>query len=513
MSNDLHGVPMTPEMKREQRRKRWLKRRQWNELRFSALSVAVLGILFGLLLIFMLLFPKSKVSQIENRNLATFPKFTLSSYFSGEFTSGVATWFDDTVPFRDSLKNLGYSFKSLFGFSSENTITFINQDVVANDMNAATTGQDDQSAPSGDAQDGQTASKPEQTTEQTQPEEESQKDFTAEDAEFDMTNGLLVVNQDGHWKCLSLFGGGSGQGYADALNTLQEKLGSSVRIYSMPCPLASQFYVPSNAAEYSSDQSAAFDEVAKLLNSKITSINVCDTLSKHTEEDIYLRTDHHWAPLGAYYAAQEFAGTAGVPLADLSKYTKKVNEGYVGTMYAYSQDSRILNDPEDFTYYVPTSQYSTYYYDTAFNYQYEDVLIWDVDTASSYLMFMGGDEKIVKIKTAVNNGRKLLVIKDSYGNAEIPFYTSSFSEVYVVDMRYFDCSLPNFIQDLGITDVLFSMCSYSVVGSNADNLMTLVTQYADQHVTDGAPAAQSTAPQTQTSQDTQNSQDTQTAAQ
>ena len=144
MSNDLYGGnTLTPEMKKEQRKKRWQKKRQWNELRFSALSVLVLGVVFCLFLIFMLLFPKSTVSEIENRNLATFPKFSFSSYFSGEYTSDIATWFDDTVPFRDSLKNLGYSFKSLFGFASKNAITFINQDVVANDMNAATGKTDD----------------------------------------------------------------------------------------------------------------------------------------------------------------------------------------------------------------------------------------------------------------------------------------------------------------------------------------------------------------------------------
>lgn len=161
-----------------------------------------------------------------------------------------------------------------------------------------------------------------------------------------------------------------------------------------------------------------------------------------------------------------------------------VNQGYVGTMYAYSKDSRILNDPEDFIYYIPTNDYTTYYYDRSFNYQYESRLIQEVSVDNSYLMFMGGDDKIVKIMTDVDNGRKLLVIKDSYGNAEIPFYTSSFEEIYVIDMRYFNCNLVNFIEDLGITDVLFTMCSYSVVGTNADNLSTLITQNADERVVD-----------------------------
>ena len=458
MSNQPN--PQKRNKKKSQEKQRWLRRRQYNNLRFSALSMLAIAASFLLILLFLLVFPRSKVSEIENRNLAKFPKFTLSGYFSGEFTSDVATWFDDTVPFRDSLKNLGYTFKNIFGFSTDDSITFINQDVVANDMNAATAdGTEDAAATPDSTLEAAAEASPVPT------EEADQKDFTAEDAEFDMSNGLLVVKQDGHWKCLSLFGGGDDTNYVNALTTLHEKLGDSVKIYSMPAPLASQFYTPANAASYSADQSSRFDEIAEELGSGITSINICPVLAKHTEEDIYLRTDHHWAPLGAYYAARTFAEAAGVDFADLSTYEEKVNSGYVGTMYAYSQDTRILNDPEDFVYYIPSNTYQTYYYDTAFNYQYDAELILDMPVEGSYLMFMGGDNKIVKIKTDVHNGRKLLVMKDSYGNAEIPFYTGSFEEIYVTDMRYFDCNLVNFIQDRGITDVLFSMCSYSVVGT------------------------------------------------
>ena len=51
-------------------------------------------------------------------------------------------------------------------------------------------------------------------------------------------------------------------------------------------------------------------------------------------------------------------------------------------MYGFSQDTRILNDPDDFHYFVPASNYVASYYDTSFNYQYEDDLFADVDTAT-----------------------------------------------------------------------------------------------------------------------------------
>lgn len=485
MSEEHKNETLTDEERRRLlREKRWKRRRNWDRTRISLFTVMGLGVMMVLITLFLLVFPRSTVSEIEKRDLEGLPEFTFASYFSGDFNKKLAIHYDDTVPYRDFFKNAGNNFKHLFGFrSAENTMTFINKPLI--DVEGAGPAETETPEASKPAETPAATSEPAEPAEPEVPEEpEPQKDFRAEEADFNLSNGLLVVYQDDHWKCLGLFGGGSGSTYAEALNTLQEKVGKNVKIYSMPAPLASQFYLPKNASDYSSDQKECFDSVAEKLNDGIISINVCDELAKHTEEDIYCRTDHHWQALGAYYACKVFAETAGVPYPELDKYEKQVREGYVGTMYAFSEDSRILNDPEDFTWYVPTCNYTAYFYDTSFNYKFEDDLLFETDTPNSYLTFIGSDEYVVKAKTSVKNHRKLLVIKDSYGNAEIPFFTGSFEEVYVADMRYFQRNLPNFIKSMGITDVLFSMCSYSVVGGNADNLMNLVTQDPDSTIVD-----------------------------
>ena len=215
-------------------------------------------------------------------------------------------------------------------------------------------------------------------------------------------------------------------------------------------------------------------------------------MKKHTEEEIYLRTDHHSASLGAYYSCRTLAEAADVPFADLDEYTEGVNEGYVGTMYAYTQDSRILNDPEDFVYYVPKCKTHTYYYDQSFNYQMEDDLIVDTDVENSYSMFIHGDMYAVKVTTEVDNDRRLLVVKDSFGDAQIPFLTSSFEEIYVVDQRYFECNLVNFIKEMDITDVVITSCSYSIVSDNADYITGLITQNPDGIISDDAPKSETT---------------------
>ena len=476
----------------ERRRKPKPSRRELLNMRLSVLSVGVMVILFALMTLYLLLFPRSTVSQIENRNLAEFPKFSFASYFSGSFTADVATWFDDTVPNHDGFKNMSNSIKNLFGMKMfASTVSTAKPETDSTDNT-------DASAANGDTQTTTPANGtvPNNTNllqyaagrvfpAVSATDEKMGRDFSTEDnSTLEWVNNLLVVNWDNHWRCMEAFGGGGGTAYANALNDLQSKVGSGVTIWSMPAPTASAIYTPKNGIDYVGDQKECFNGVAEKLNAGIQSVNVVDVMKKHAEEDIYLRTDHHWQARGAYYAARTFAEAAGVPFADLSTYTEESIPGYVGTMYGFSQDTRILNDPDDFHYFVPASNYVASYYDTSFNYQYEDDLFADVDTANAYLKFLGGDSCIVKVDTQMKNGRKLLVIKDSFGNAEIPFYTNSFEQIYVADVRYLECNLVSFIKDMGITDVLFTMSAYSVVGDNADNIQNLIAQNAGETITD-----------------------------
>lgn len=449
---------------------------------FSTISMMILVPVFFLIALFLILFPRSEISEIENRKLATFPTFTFGSYFDGTFTAGVTEYYDDTVPYRDSFKNMSNNFKNLFGFtagSEEVKVIGKPQKTPSKVEEVSKTEQPSDAV-----------SKPQESqssSTEVSKQESSQINYREQDAEYTVENGMVIVKQEGHYRAMELFGGGTGNTYAAALKLIKEDLGDSVNVYSMLAPLASEYYLPANYSDYSASQTEYFNQLAEKLGNTITSIDICNVLAKHQEEAIYCRTDHHWQPLGAYYAAQTFAQTAGVPFADLSTYEVIKNEGFVGTMYAFSGDANLLNDPETFTYYKPSNSYQTYYYDTAFNYEGTGNLLWKTDVANSYLAFMGGDEKVVKIKTDVKNGRKLCIVKDSYGNAEVPFYTGSFEEIYVIDMRYFDRNLVDFIQQRGVTDLLFTMCSYSAYGQNAENLENLRTAYKGETITDDAP--------------------------
>ncbi len=282
-------------------------------------------------------------------------------------------------------------------------------------------------------------------------------------------NGILVSYQDGHYRGIMACYGTYDMcdRWTSALNKFAAKL-PDTRVYSMVVPIASEFYTPQKFWDqgFTTKQLNKCDHIRENL-SGVTSVDAYSALAAHTSEDIYSRTDHHWNPLGAYYAAKAFAGAAGVDFPSISSYTPVSCGGYVGSMYTYSKDAHLYNDPETFTMYLSPNADSlkTTYYNTYFGGAYSGDLFVSRNASSYYCSFLGSDDRIAKIETGVGNGRTLVVFKMSYGNAAIPFLTSSFDTIYVCDMRYFDLNAVQFCKDVGATDLLFTDCVMMVAGT------------------------------------------------
>ena len=328
---------------------------------------------------------------------------------------------------------------------------------------------------------------PETSAPETSAEESSEAETTAADTEESTTpapvtdvdsyraigdNGILVAGMDGHYRGIMFYGGTYGycDQYVTDVKAFQSAL-PEVTVYSMVIPTSVDFYNPEEYSGYTALQKDKIEYIEnELKNTGVTNIKVYDTLSKHTNEEIYSRTDHHWMPLGAYYAAQVFCKDAGVKVPDISKYRKETCGGYVGSMYYYSSDVNLYNDPEQYTvYYSPNEdKLTTTYYNRYYSNGYDSNLFLCNDASYYYLTFLGSDDLIAHIKTNASTGRNLVVIKESYGNALIPFFTESFDNIYVLDLRYCEVNAINFCKEVGATDLLFANCAYTVAGGNCD---------------------------------------------
>ena len=266
----------------------------------------------------------------------------------------------------------------------------------------------------------------------------------------------------------------NGSSYAGVINQYKRTF-PQVNVYCMVIPNAVAYYCPDSVQSWTDAEHPAIQSILSKLSPDVKAIDIYDTLKTHVAEPIYSRTDHHWAPLGAYYAAQYFAQVAEVDFKDLSAYEPRTIHNYVGSMYYFSRDKAIKNAPEDFVYYVPRdSNYSA----THIVYKRQSKKIsrrrwrrfltasepmtfsffrhYEDGDGNAYCTFMGGDTNTTSVTTTIRNNRRLLILKDSYGNALPSYLFSSFEEIHVVDCRYFLQNMVDFVNNHRITDILFA---------------------------------------------------------
>ncbi|MBQ8921713.1 MAG: hypothetical protein IJ060_06085 [Oscillospiraceae bacterium] len=446
---------------------------------FQRINVVVCTLLFfGIGLYLVIAKRTSGFVDSENRNRAEFPSFTLSSYFSGKYADGIVDYYTDTIPGRERMRSSVSRFTSHFGFRTNDVEVYGNtvqgeKETISEEEKAVTskvtvytgtqpTTTTTTTSVSSDAS-GDTTAPASETTEMTTTTTApiTTKARTVMQDEGEILNNVIVSGRGTpNVRAMSMFGGKfeTGKRYAEVLNAYKEMVGPTVNVYNLSAPLASAYYMPKNMENQFSDQHDCIENIGLSLRDVIN-VDVFDTLQAHKDEYIYFRTDHHWTTLGAYYAAQKFAEEAAVPFADLSTFEQHQTDNFCGTMYGYTNYLEDLKQyPDTYYYYKPTNQYTIRYYDDAFRNPKDGSLFYDwAHGVNTYSTILGGDVNIAEIETDVQNGRTLVLIKNSYGNAMVPYFVGSFQKIYVVDFRYVKIGMQDFFQRVGATDVLFGV--------------------------------------------------------
>lgn len=468
----VKGVVSKTEQPGNPPHKKRLTKREYMQRKAQRFSKTIgVSLLSGVVIVVaavLLIAPRSMISYEENRLLAEKPKFSLTSLLDGSYTSGWSEYYNDTVPFRSKLKKTISAMMQWTGVQSEeDTVFFGNVSQVKEKTTTpvATTESVETTVAVAAAGNDETNTEPAVTTTVVTTTEDPNDEPAAEIGE-----GIILD----HKRAVCVYGGSFsvGQDYAETLNAYQQDLGSDVQVYSLVAPTAVSYYLPEEYANYTASETENIDNINSYLNG-VKPVDVYNALKPHTAEAIYARTDHHWLPLGAYYAAEAFAKVADVPFASLSDYDTATKKDYVGSMYTYTESAVLLDNPEEFTYYIPKNKYKTTYYSTSFTDPTEGDLLMNLDgydNSMYYLVFMGGDDKITHVETDCKNGRTLVIFKDSYGNALVPCLTSSFENIYVCDMRYFELNAIDFCKQVGCTDLLFAMNTFSATGGNESYL-------------------------------------------
>ena len=455
----------------------------------SVILAALLG--FGVV---SLLDRGATVSASENRELAKKPELSAQSLLKGDYIPQFEEYYSDHFPLREQMLGVNRALNRFYYFSGseEDNLLIIDGNSGAESGGQALSVQSSvpASAPQSIEPDPvkpeeskpapeQPAADPpqEEQTPPVPPEEPENHASVPEESEASYAGNVVVVGtraMEIPTSCDDII-----VRYADAVDHLSEALGQDVRTISLVTPNGGEFYSPESMHTGLHSQKAMIELCYGSMNDDVLRVDAYSELEKHTGDYIYFRTDHHWTQLGAYHAYRKFCEAAGFDAVPLSDFESGSYENFVGSMYTftsgYPQSQVLLDNPDTLTYYLPIREtHAMCYPDATLTNGYPVSVVYtglDSATTNKYLCFIGGDTPVCVIESDAEGG-VCMVLKESYGNAFVPFLTSHYSRIIVIDPREFNrdgkptLDLRQFAKEQGVNDLLVINYPYMINSLN-----------------------------------------------
>jgi len=182
------------------------------------------------------------------------------------------------------------------------------------------------------------------------------------------------------------------------------------------------------------DQAPVIGEIyQKAQKNGIAAVDLLEPL--RAKAPAFYRTDHHWETAGAYTAYASYVESLGLSPEPPDSFTPYTVPDFYGTYYSKSKLFNAVPDTIEWID-IPVNSVTINGEPVDGLYDHEK---WD--QRDKYAAFLHGNNGITVIESAGKNDaeekRRILLFKDSYGNAFAPFLCLNFDEVTVIDLRYF----------------------------------------------------------------------------
>ncbi len=373
-------------------------------------AIVFLIFIYAIAILFIAM-PKEEYSSTEKRYLSEFPTFTAESFFSGDFGEDFEKYLSDHTPFRNFWVGLNSYYNLALGNPLSNGIYHCDNGYLVNDP--------------------------------------------PQDSRFDINiNTIAQFAKESNISATVMLAPSTGYITTDIL--------------------------PNKHIIYNDDES--FEKAREIFReNQIAFVDVRDEFKDAYQSgtDIYYKTDHHWTTQGAYIAYCDLADNFGFTPNAKDDYKITSYEDFYGTTYSSSgfwftkpdtiqvwESKKLNNNLLSVTIKEGenTSEYeSMFFYD---NLKDDDKYPVFLDGNHAYTKIINGDLK--------RNGdnRKLLIIKDSFAHSLTPFLADHFSEIVMIDMRYYKQSVSQLIDENGFTDMLFL---YSIDNLSTDTDLAWIT--------------------------------------
>lgn len=190
-----------------------------------------------------------------------------------------------------------------------------------------------------------------------------------------------------------------------------------------------------------------YEDIKKLYdNLNFNKIDITDTL-KTSEYQVFYKTDHHWTSYGAYFAYVKYCEMNNIEPININNFKiKEVSNSFCGTLCS---KTGYFNHTPDL---IHTFTYKDY--DLEVNYISQNKITKTLyeekhlETKDKYSMFLDNNHPLIIISNSdIIDKREIVIIKDSYANAMIPFLVNHFKKVHVIDPRFYKSSISDYIKE------------------------------------------------------------------
>ena len=440
-------------------------------------KVCVFGITLLLCFLIGLLLPlRPTTSALEKRELTKFPELTQENFWDGTYFGQISEWYADTYPFRESLLGAYHRLQEMYGLRGEQLVGNGNQ--VAEEIPDIPDRSDDPNTPdiviSDRAETGTVivTNTPDPAVTEDPIETTAPPSGGGDVPEPERSGSLYIVGDSAY--DLYYFNTAASDRYASLISRASKKLAGKADVYNLLIPLSYSINLDKNTQGKIgvSDGEQAISYMYAKMDATVKTVPIFKTMQAHADEYLYFRTDHHWTALGAYYAYSVFCAVRGIPATPLSSYTVTTYDGFLGTHYSATGSTKLSADT--ITAYIPIATNAVHITDRGTErLKYSKGIVTPnigamyAAVGSQYNCFLLGDHALGEIHNETKtDGSSILVVKESFGNAFVPFLVDSYEYVYVIDARYYDGDLTEFVTECGVDEVLF-INNLSATGATA----------------------------------------------
>lgn len=190
------------------------------------------------------------------------------------------------------------------------------------------------------------------------------------------------------------------------------------------------------------------------IDEDINLISPVDSFNHKKDELLYYKTDHHYTTLGAYYTYKDYVESIGIKAYEQKDFKKTVvSEEFLGTLFRkanyYSKETEAI---EKYEYKEKNDVH------IKLNGIDEAIGLYDesyLNKTDKYSYFLGGDHPLLNITTSNKGGGTVVILKDSFANSMIPFLTLHFERLIVIDERYYNLRIEDYIKTIDYDRILY----------------------------------------------------------